>query len=53
MALVKRGGPGYERSRHINIRYFWVAERIDKGDVVVEHLGTKMMFAKARPRSAI
>ena len=47
MALVKRDGPGSERSRHINIRQFWVAERINEGDVVVEHLGTEMMFANA------
>ncbi len=47
MALVKHGGPGSEHSRHINIRYFWVAERIDERDVVVEHLGTEMMFANA------
>ena len=47
MALVKRGGPGSERSRHINICYFWVAERIDKRYVVVEHLGTEVMFANA------
>ncbi len=26
MALMKRGGQGSERSRHINIRHFWVAE---------------------------
>jgi alpha-D-ribose 1-methylphosphonate 5-triphosphate synthase subunit PhnL len=47
MALVKRGGSGSERSRHINIRHFWAAERIDEGDVVVEHFGTEMMFANA------
>ena len=40
MALVKRGGPGSERSRHINIRHFWVAERVTAGEVIVEHLGT-------------
>ncbi len=28
MALLKRGGPGSERSRHINIRHSWVAERV-------------------------
>ena len=24
MAIVKKGGPCLERSRHINIRYFWL-----------------------------
>ena len=45
MALMKRGGPGSERSRHINIRHFWVAERVANGDVVIEHLSTNLMHA--------
>jgi hypothetical protein len=45
MALMKRGGPGSERSRHINIRHFWVKERVDGGEVVVQHLGTEGMIA--------
>ena len=47
MALIKRGGPGSERSRHINIRHFWVAERVATGDVAIKHLGTELMFANA------
>jgi hypothetical protein len=49
ITLVKRGGPGPERSRHINIYHFWVAERIDEVDVVIKgQLGTtKMMFANS------
>jgi hypothetical protein len=47
MALVKRVGPGSERSRHITIRYFWVAERVTAGEVFVEHLSTDLMFANA------
>jgi hypothetical protein len=45
MALMKRGGPGSERSRHINIRHFWLKERVAKGEVIIEHLGTEKMFA--------
>ena len=45
MALMKRGGPSSERSRHINIRHFWVAERVGDKEVLIEHLGTKKMFA--------
>ena len=45
MALVKRGGPGSERSRHINIRHFWLSERVAQKEVVLEHLGTENMFA--------
>ena len=47
MALMKRGGPGSERSRHINIRHFWLAERVEGGEAIVEHLSTKDMWANA------
>ena len=42
MALIKRGGPCSDRSRHINIRHFWLCEKVD---VTIEHLGTERMFA--------
>lgn len=45
MALMRRGGPGSERSRHINIRHFWMAERVTEGEVIVEHLSTDLMHA--------
>jgi hypothetical protein len=47
MALMKRGSPGSERSRHINIRHFWVKERVDNKEVIIEHLGTDKMWANA------
>jgi hypothetical protein len=47
MALMKRGGLGSERFRHINIRNFWVAEKVADGVVVIEHLSTDMMYANA------
>jgi hypothetical protein len=45
MALIKRGGPGSERSRHINIRHFWLSEKVAKEEVIIQHLGTVDMFA--------
>ena len=45
MALVQRGRSAAERTRHINIRYFWVKERVDKGEAVIVHMGTAAMFA--------
>lgn len=45
MALMKRGGPTSERSRHIEIRHFWVKEKVDGKEVTIEHLGTEQMFA--------
>jgi hypothetical protein len=40
--LSGKGGSG---SRHIDIRYFWMHDRIQSGDVVVEYLPTELMFA--------
>jgi hypothetical protein len=45
MALMKKGGPGSDRSRHINIRHFWLSEKVEGKEVVIEHLGTEKMFA--------
>ena len=45
IALIKAGRPGNERSRHINIRYFWVKERVDEGVLRITHMPTKMMVA--------
>jgi hypothetical protein len=45
MALVERGRSAGERTRHIDIRYFWVKERVDSGEAIVRHLGTKDMYA--------
>ena len=45
MALVERGRSGAERTRRIDIRYFWVKERVDKGEMKIEHKGTKEMYA--------
>ena len=45
MAIMARGGPTSERSRHINIRYFWLCERIKLGEVVLVHKATTLMYA--------
>ena len=45
MSLVRKGGPCSERSRHINIRHFWLKEKIDGVEAVMEHLGTTKMFS--------
>jgi hypothetical protein len=44
MALVKRGGPASERSRHIDIRYFWVKEKVDGKEAITKHLSTDKMY---------
>ena len=45
MALLKRGCPGSERSRHIDIRFFWVAERVASGEVQAKRTATGIMWA--------
>jgi hypothetical protein len=45
MALVERGRSAAEHTRHIDIRYFWVKERVDQGEAIIKHLGTKDMYA--------
>ena len=45
MALVARGKPGAERTRHIDIRYFWLADRVKGGEAAVVHMRTAEMYA--------
>ena len=45
MALVERGRSGAERTRHINARYLCMKERVDTGELKIEHKGTKEMYA--------
>ena len=45
MALVARGKPGAERTRHIDIRYFWLADRVKGGEASVVHMRTAEMYA--------
>jgi hypothetical protein len=45
MSLIDRGAPGAQGSRHIDIRYFWLNERVAANEVEIVHLGTADMFA--------
>jgi hypothetical protein len=45
MAMIDRGRHGAERTRHIDQRYYWLKERVEKGEAIVKHLGTKSMYA--------
>jgi hypothetical protein len=45
MALIKRGKSNSERTRHMNIRQFWITERVNNGEVTIEYLPTEKMFA--------
>jgi hypothetical protein len=45
MALIARGRSGGERTRHIDIRYFWVKDRVDRGEATIVHEGTAELYA--------
>lgn len=45
MALIERGRSGAERTRHIDIRYYWLKERVNSGEALVKHMGTADMYA--------
>ena len=47
MALIDKGKSTSGRTRHVDIRYFWIKERIESGEVIVKHMGTTKMIADA------
>ena len=45
MVLANKGRSTSSRTRHIGVRYFWVHDRIEHGEVVLEYLQTEDMAA--------
>jgi hypothetical protein len=45
IALAEKGRSTSDRTRHINIRYFFVKDRIDQGEIKVQYLPTEDMIA--------
>lgn len=43
--LANNGRSTSEKTRHIDVRYFWIKDRIDKGEVRIEYLPTAEMTA--------
>ena len=43
MALLAKGRSTSMRTRHIQIRYFWVKERVDNGEAVITHMRSESM----------
>jgi hypothetical protein len=41
VALIERGRSAEERTRHIDVQYFWVKERVDQGDAIIRELAYK------------
>ena len=45
MALAARGASVSERTRHINIRHYWMKDRVDSGDIQIMYTPTEDMIA--------
>jgi hypothetical protein len=45
IALVKRGTPSGESTRHINIRYFFITDRVRNKEVIIIYCPTNLMLA--------
>jgi ABC-type nitrate/sulfonate/bicarbonate transport system substrate-binding protein len=45
ISMIKNGGSKSDRTRHVNIRYFWSKERVDSGDISIVYLPTDDMIA--------
>jgi len=43
--LLTRGYVPTERSRHIDIKYFWTTEQVEKGQIIIKPLRTDVMVA--------
>ena len=45
IAMAKRGVSNPPRTRHVAIRHFFVKDRVDSGEVMIEHMGMEHMLA--------
>jgi hypothetical protein len=43
--LLLHGRPLSQRTKHIDIRYFFLKEKIDSGELIIEYLCTEDMIA--------
>ena len=43
--LIKNGRSNSERTRHINIRYFYLSDRIKENEIIIEYKSTNEMLA--------
>jgi len=44
MALTTKGRSASEQTRHVHIRYFFVKDRVDSGEVCIKYMPTKLML---------
>ena len=51
IALIARGRSVAEKTRHTDILYFWVKERVGSGEAGIVHQGTTSMYANVLTKS--
>jgi hypothetical protein len=45
IAMIKKGKPSSKYSRHINIRYFFIKDKIEKNELIIKYKSTNDMIA--------
>ena len=45
ISMIKNGISKSNRTRHMNIRYFWTKERVDMGELKIVYMPTDDMIA--------
>ena len=45
MSLIDNGAPCSKRSRHIDIRYFWISDKVKDGNITIVRRPTETMWA--------
>jgi hypothetical protein len=45
MTLIEKGRSTSSRTKHINIRYFFVKDRVENGEITIKYLPTEEMVA--------
>ena len=45
MSLIDKGRSTSERTRHINVRYYFIKDRVDSGEIHIQHMPTDDMTA--------
>jgi hypothetical protein len=45
ISLLARGYSSSDLTKHISLRYFWIKERTDGGEMIIEYCPTEIMYA--------
>ena len=45
ISMAEKGAATAHRTRHIRIRYFWVTDYVDRGEMCIQHMPTDQMVS--------